>query len=279
VIQLGDFQFHFLLDGHFSLDGGATFGIVPRALWEKIYPPDPQNRIRLAMRPLLVVAGDRRILIDTGMGDRWEAKERTIYAIERRPTLAASLADAGFGPGDVDTVAFTHLHWDHAGGAVARDAAGALVPVFPRAVHVVQRGEWEAATAPNERTRASYRDDDIRPLEQAGRVRFVEGDAEIARGVEMIRTGGHIRDHCVVRLRSGGKTAVYFADLIPTTAHLRPSFTMGFDLFPLDVMAWRKRLVAEAIREGWLCCFEHDPAVAAARLRGDPDRPDVEPVA
>ncbi len=278
MIRLGDVRLHPLLDGSFRLDGGAMFGIIPRPLWEKLAPPDERNRIRLALRPLLVEAGGRRILVDTGAGDRWGEKERTLYAIDRRPTLLESLAAAGSGPDDIDTVVLTHLHWDHAGGAVTRDASGALVPTFPRAEHVVQKGEWEAATRPNERTRGSYRADDFLPLERAGRVRFVEGDVEIVPGVEMIRTGGHIRDHCVVRVRGGGRTAVYFADLVPTTAHLRPSFSMGYDLFPLDVLAWRKRLVGEALREGWICCFEHDPDVAAGTLTGVPDRPEVVPL-
>jgi len=175
-------------------------------------------------------------------------------------------------------VVLTHLHFDHVGGAVTRDAGGALVPTFPKATHVVQRGEWEAATQPNERTRASYRSDDFLPLEKAGLVRFVDGDAEPVPGVEMIRTGGHNRDLCTVRIRGGGRTAMYFADLVPTTAHLRPSFTMGYDLYPLDVLAWRKRLVGEAIREGWICFFEHDPVVAAATVRGELDKPEVVPV-
>jgi glyoxylase-like metal-dependent hydrolase (beta-lactamase superfamily II) len=279
MLTLGDMRLVPLLDGYFSLDGGAMFGIVPKPLWEKIYAPDGKNRVRIAVRPLLVETGGKRILIDAGMGDRWEEKERAIYAIERRPTLVGSLAAAGVRPGDIDAVVFTHLHFDHAGGAVARDASGALVPVFSRAAHYVQRGEWESATQPNERTRASYRPDDFRPLEKAGLVRFVDGDTELFPGLTLVKTGGHIRDHCIVRMERGGRTAVYWADLAPTTAHLRPSFTMGFDLYPMDVMAWRKRLVAQAIAEKWLCFFEHDPAVAAATLRGDPAKPDVDAVA
>jgi len=174
MIRLGDVRLHPLLDGTFRLDGGAMFGIVPRVLWEQLAPPDDRNRIRLALRPLLIVAGDRRILVDAGAGDRWGEKERAIYAFDRRPTLLESLADAGFAPDDIDTVVFTHLHWDHVGGAVVHDAAGALVPAFPRATHVIQAGEWEAATRPNERTRGSYRTEDLLPLERSGRVRFVE---------------------------------------------------------------------------------------------------------
>jgi len=277
-LHLGDVRLVSLLDGTFKLDGGAMFGIVPKALWEKIYPPDEKNRVRVALRPLLVETGGKRVLIDTGMGDRWGEKERAIYAIERSPTLLESLAAAGVRPEQIDAVVLTHLHFDHVGGAVTRDPGGALVPTFPRAVHYIQRGEWEAATQPNERTRASYRPDDFLPLEKSGLVRFVDGDAETVPGIEMIRTGGHIRDHCAVRIRSGGRTAMYFADLVPTTAHLRPSFTMGYDLYPLDVLAWRKRLVGEAIREGWICFFEHDPLVAAATVRGELDKPEVVPL-
>jgi glyoxylase-like metal-dependent hydrolase (beta-lactamase superfamily II) len=279
MLRLGTMRLVPLLDGYFSLDGGAMFGIVPKAIWEKIYVPDGRNRVRIALRPLLVETGGKRILIDAGMGDRWEEKERAIYAIERRPTLVGSLAAAGVRPGDIDAVVFTHLHFDHVGGAVTRDASGALVPTFPRAVHYIQKGEWESATQSNERTRASYRPDDFLPLEKAGLVRFVDGDAELFPGIRMIKTGGHIRDHCIIMMEQGGRTAVYWADLVPTTAHLRPSFTMGYDLFPLDVLAWRKRLVAQAVAEEWICFFEHDPLVAAATLRGDPGKPDVTGVA
>jgi glyoxylase-like metal-dependent hydrolase (beta-lactamase superfamily II) len=277
-LRLGDVRVISLLDGWFRLDGGAMFGVVPKAIWEKIYAPDEKNRVRLALRPLLIETGGSRILVDTGMGDRWGEKERTIYGIERSPTLLESLAAAGVRPEQVDTVVLTHLHFDHVGGAVARDASGALVPVFPRAAHVIQKGEWEAATRPNERTRASYRPDDLLPLEKAGIVRFVEGDVGIAPGVEMVRTGGHNRDLCAVRIRGGGRTAAYLADLVPTTAHLRPSFTMGYDLYPLDVLALRKRWVGEAIREGWICFFEHDPSVIAATVTGGLDKPAFVPL-
>jgi glyoxylase-like metal-dependent hydrolase (beta-lactamase superfamily II) len=279
MIPLGDLRLYPLLDGTFRLDGGAMFGIVPKPLWERLVTPDDRNRVLIALRPLLIETPDRRILIDTGMGSRWDDKMTGLLDLRRSPDLSDSLRASGFAPADIDLVVLTHLHFDHAGGAVTRGAAGDLVPAFPRATYVIQRGEWEAAARPNERTRASYRADDFLPIEAAGRVRFVDGDVEVAPGVELVRTGGHVRDHCIVKMRGGGRTAVYWADLVPTTAHLRPAYTMGFDLYPLEVVEQRKALIAQALKEGWICFFEHDPSVAVGFLKGDPAKPDVDKIA
>ena len=278
-IVLGDLQLFPLSDGTFRLDGGAMFGVVPKPLWERVAVPDDRNRIRLGLRPLLVLAGGRRLLIDAGMGSKWDAKARDLFGLEQPPDLLSSLAAHGLAPEDIDAVLLTHLHIDHAGGSTRRSGSGAIVPTFPRADYYVRAGEWEAATQPNERTRASYRSEDFMPLEAAGRLRFFNDDVELFPGVSAVRTGGHIRDHCACFLRGGGRTAVFWADLVPTTAHVRPAWIMGYDLYPLETLAWKRHAVQQAIRERWICLFEHDPDVAAATLHGDPEKPEIHPVA
>lgn len=278
-IQLGDLQLLPLTDGTFRLDGGAMFGIVPRTIWERTNPPDDKNRILLGLRPLLVVAPDRKIVIDAGMGSKWDAKARDIFDLRQPPDLVRSLAEHGLAPEDIDAVLLTHLHIDHAGGSTMRAGSGAIVPTFPRADYYVQAAEWEAATHPNERTRGSYRAEDFLPLKDSGRLRFVDGDVEILPGIQIVRTGGHIRDHCIFLIRGGGRTAVFWADLVPTTTHLRPAYIMGYDLYPMETLAQKKRYIPQAIQEQWICFFEHDPVVAAGILRGDPDKPTVETLA
>jgi methylmalonyl-CoA epimerase len=266
----GELQLTTLYDGPFKLDGGAMFGVVPRMLWEQKAVPDDRHRIQLAMRPLLVEAAWGRMLIDCGAGDKMGPKERDIYALDRTRALDQALAEAGLGAGDIDTVLATHLHFDHFGGATSRSPEGTLVPRFPRARYVIRRAEWHDATHPHERNRASYLQDDFVPLQQAGVVDFHEGDDVIRPGVRVVRTGGHTGQHQIVFLESGGRTAVFVADLIPTTAHLQDAWVMGYDLFPVDTLMFKKRFIREAIEREYLIVFEHDPQVAAGYIRENP---------
>jgi methylmalonyl-CoA epimerase len=262
---LGDLELVSLYDGVFRLDGGSMFGIVPKVLWDRRAPADGRNRIRLAMRPL-VVRGTRTMLIDAGVGDKGDAKFRDIYGIDRERSLDAALAEAGLAPGDIDIVVATHLHFDHAGGFTVRDATGRLVPRFPRAQYIVRRGEWEDATHLHERNRGSYREDDYRPLAEAGVLQLVDEDATIMPGVRVTRTGGHTAHHQMVAIESRGQRAIYAADLVPTTAHLPPAWMMGLDLYPMETLAAKKALVQRAIQQELLVFFDHDPAVAAGRV-------------
>jgi glyoxylase-like metal-dependent hydrolase (beta-lactamase superfamily II) len=276
-MRFGGFDLRTLSDGAFRLDGGAMFGVVPKPLWEKRVPADARNRISLGMRPLLVQAGGRRILIDAGIGGKMTEKETEIYAIDRTPTLEHTLAAVGLTPGDIDVVIATHLHFDHAGGFTAL-VDGALRPAFPRATYYVRRGEWDDATHTHERNRASYIDGNFVPLEAAGVLRFIDEDGEVLPGVSVWRTGGHTRHHQLIRLDSGGRTAVYPADLMPTAAHVDPAWVMGYDLYPMDTFLYKKRFVREAIDREYVIFFEHDPAIAAGIIREKNGRPYVEPV-
>ncbi|MFI5179409.1 MAG: MBL fold metallo-hydrolase, partial [Vicinamibacterales bacterium] len=228
--MLGEFELRSITDGFFGLDGGAMFGVVPKTLWERRAPADPRNRIRLGLRPLVVRTGRHTVLIDAGIGDKMSAKEQDIYAIDRRDALDRALESAGVAPGDIDVVIATHLHFDHVGGLTTR-RDGEVVPRFPRARHLIRRLEWEDATHPHERNRASYLPENFVPLADAGLVEFTEGDGELVPGLSVWRTGGHTMHHQLVKIESGGRTAVYVADLMPTTAHVDPPWIMSYDLY------------------------------------------------
>jgi len=274
--SLGDLELISVNDGFFGLDGGAMFGIVPRSLWAPKALPDARNRITLAMRPL-IVRGTRTMIIDAGVGDKESAKFSDIYALQRSRHLDHTLAEAGLSAEDIDIVLATHLHFDHAGGFTTRDASGKVRPRFPRAQYVVRRGEWEDATHPNARNRASYLSDNYVPLADAGVLQLVDEDRTIMPGVRVRRTGGHTMHHQMVWIESGGKAAAFVADLIPTTAHLPDAWIMGYDLYPLDTLAAKPLVVKEAIEREALVFFEHDPSVAAGYIRKEDGKPRVVP--
>jgi len=266
--QLGDLELISLFDGYFRLDGGAMFGVVPRPLWEKKTPADDRNRILLAMRPL-VVRGARTMLIDAGLGGKDDAKFHQIYGVDRSRNLDTTLAEAGLKPEDIDIVLASHLHFDHCGGFTYRDAGGTVRPTFPRAQYIVRRGEWEDATHPHERNRASYLPDNYVPLAEAGVLQLVDDDQTIMPGVRVKRTGGHCMHHQIIYIESGGKTAVFAAELVPTTAHIDNPWIMGYDLYPMDTLAAKKAFFKDVAEKDALVFFEHDPAVAAGRIKED----------
>jgi methylmalonyl-CoA epimerase len=265
-LAFGDLQLTMLHDGGFRLDGGAMFGVVPRPLWEKLAPADDRHRIQLAMRPLLVEADWGRLIVDCGAGDKMAAKQADIYALSRARHLDHALAEVGLTSSSIDCALATHLHFDHFGGATVRDG-GVLKPRFPKAQYLIRSAEWEDATHPHERNRASYLQEDFVPLKEAGVVKFFDGDTMVKPGVRVERSGGHTGQHQVVYIESGGKTAVYVADMIPTTAHLPDPWLMGYDLFPMETLAFKKRFIREAVDREYLILFEHDPFIAAGYIR------------
>jgi methylmalonyl-CoA epimerase len=277
-LPFGNLRLTSVNDGLFRLDGGAMFGVVPRPLWERKAPPDDRNRILLGMRPLVVEADWGRMIIDCGAGDKMDAKSADIYGLDRRRHLEHALADAGLSSESFDFALATHLHFDHFGGATRRDADGSLKPRFPKATYFIRRAEWHDATHPHERNRASYLQDDFVPLDQAGVIGFYDADQEIQPGVRVVRTGGHTGQHQIVYLESGGRTAVFTADLIPTTAHIQDPWIMGYDLFPMETLAFKKRFIREAIDREFVVFFEHDPFVAAGYIREQDGKRYVEQV-
>jgi methylmalonyl-CoA epimerase len=265
-MPFGDVSLVSVHDGVFGLDGGAMFGVVPRTLWAPHAPPDDRNRIRLATRPLIVEAEWGRLMIDCGIGDKMDAKQRDLYAVNRDQTLDDALATVGLAADRIDLVLATHLHFDHFGGATIR-RDGRLEPRFARARYIIRRAEWEDATHTHERNRASYIADDFVPLKQAGVVDFHDHDQTIKPGLRVVRTGGHCPQHQIVLVESAGRMAVFPADLIPTTAHIRDAWIMGYDLAPMETLAFKKRFIREAIDREYLIFFEHDPLVAAGYIR------------
>ncbi len=275
---LGDLELISVSDGTFRLDGGAMFGVVPKVMWEKVAPVDERNRIHLGLRPL-IVRGAQTMIIDAGIGDKSSTKFAHIYGLDRTEHLDHSLAAAGVSPDEIEIALASHLHFDHVGGLTARDASGRIHPRFPNARCVVRRGEWEDAIAPNERTHASYLSENLDPLAKAGVVDLVDEDSTIMPGVRVRRSGGHTASHQIVMIESGGRTAVFAADLVPTTAHVPNPWIMAYDLFPLDTLSFKHTLVREAIEREYLVFFEHDPVVAAGYIRERDGRRYVEPVA
>ena len=280
-VRVGEATVTHISDGRFRLDGGAMYGVVPRVLWEQRTPADEKHRIRLAFNAVLVEHGGARILIDPGLGDRYDARFAERYAVQRPPAVLEGLRRLGLSAADIDLVVDTHLHWDHA-GANTGPAAGAgagerLEPLFPRARYVVQRREWEEATRPHERNRASYRPDDFLPLAASGRLWLVDGDVEVAPGVRVLATGGHTAGMQLVRVDSAGAVFLHLADLVPTRHHLDPAWIMGFDLYPVETLHQKQRLLPAAADGGWVLGFVHDPEVPFGTLRYASGRPVLTP--
>jgi glyoxylase-like metal-dependent hydrolase (beta-lactamase superfamily II) len=276
-MKVGDLEFHILSDGELRLDGGAMFGVVPKPVWEKKMPADDRNRIRLGMNCLLIRAGAELVLVETGAGDKWDARMKDMYGVGVGARLPAGLAAHGVSPTDITIVVNTHLHFDHCGWNTHL-VDGRAVPFFPNATYVVQRGELEHALNPTERDRASYLAANFQPVAESGKCRLLDGDAVVAPGVDVVRAPGHNADMQCVLLHGGGETAIFFADLVPTTSHLAAPWIMGYDLYPLTTLENKKKWISRAAREDWLALFGHDPQIPAARLKEVKGRYVAEPV-
>jgi glyoxylase-like metal-dependent hydrolase (beta-lactamase superfamily II) len=278
--RVGRIRVHALEAGLQWLDGGAMFGVVPRPLWEKRITPDARNRIPTSLRCLLVEAPEALVLVDTGIGNKDGARFRELYGVanEGAPTrLEDAIRAAGFEPDDVDVVLNTHLHFDHAGGDTVLTDRGAVIPSFPRARHVVQRGEFDFAHSANERIRASYLPGNFDPVADAGLWDFVHGEAEVTAGVGVLPTPGHTPFHQSVLVHDGDEVACFLADVCPTSAHLPLPWIMGYDLEPLVTLESKRGLWARALREAWLLVFQHDADVPWGRLDPASDRPALAP--
>lgn len=266
-MQFGDYRVEVVPDTEFRLDGGAMFGVVPRTLWSRACPPDEQNRIRLNMNCLYVEAGRERILIETGIGDKWSEKQAAMYGISRQRSLSESLkAITGTSAEEITIVVNTHLHFDHAGGNTTLDDEGRCLPAFPNARYFVSHDEYQHAESPHERDRASYLPENWRPLQESGQLELKTAAYEVAPGLRMETVRGHSHTMQCVRLERDGRTLFCFADLVPTRAHVPLPWIMGYDLYPVETLEAKKRLLPQAARERWLCLFYHDPEVPLCRI-------------
>jgi glyoxylase-like metal-dependent hydrolase (beta-lactamase superfamily II) len=283
---VGSLKCHTLEGGLQRLDGGAMFGVVPKPLWEKQIAPDERNRIPLAMRCLLIEHPDGLVLVDTGAGNKDDAKFRGIYGIENTGVRGATqledaLDETGYAPGDVKLVINTHLHFDHAGGntlvgepgAEHADQADGFAPdkspaatepriAFPNATYCVQRGELEFARHTNERTRASYLPPNFEPITAAGRWRLLDGDVEVVPGISVRVTPGHVPWHQVILVKDRGETSAFVGDLLATSSHLPLPYIMGYDLEPLRTLESKRSFLKDAVAGSWRVVFEHDANVA-----------------
>ncbi len=272
--NVGSLRIHAIQAGGQKLDGGAMFGVVPKVLWQRRIEADDRNRIQLGMRCLLIEHESGLILIDTGSGNKENAKFQDIYGIENagagnRTWLEDGLAQLGVKPEDVNIVIDTHLHFDHAGGNTYLDEAGELRFTFPNAQYIVQRGEYEMATHTNERTAASYFERNYVPINEAGKFDLVEGVKEIVKGVTVMPTPGHTPHHQSILLESGNERALFLGDVIPTHAHLPLPWIMGYDVEPLVTLESKRRLLHQAEAESWTLIFEHDSTVPWGQVKHD----------
>ncbi|HEX7175845.1 MAG TPA: MBL fold metallo-hydrolase [Pyrinomonadaceae bacterium] len=266
-MQFGDYRVEMVPDAEFRLDGGAMFGVVPRSLWSRYCPPDEENRVRLSANCLYVEAAGERILVETGMGDKWSARQAEMYGVERARPLGESLrALTGCAPETITIVVNTHLHFDHAGGNTTLGDDGRVVPTFPNARYFVSAAEHEHAEHPHERDRASYLPENWRPLAESGQLELKPDAYEVVPGLSVETVPGHSRTMQCVRLERAGRTLFCFADLVPTRAHVPFAWVMGYDLYPVETLEAKKRLLPQAARENWLCLFYHDPEAPLCRV-------------
>ena len=253
--QFGDFEFSLFSDGTYFLDGGAMFGVVPKPLWEKKMPPDEQNRIVLGLNTLLIRTGKQNVIVETGIGPKLSPKMQSIYG--HTPQLLDSLRAGGVDPASIDVVINTHLHFDHCGWNTYMDG-GRAVPTFPNARYYAQKVEVEHGHRQLERDRISYISENYDGLIASGQMELLDGDAEIVPGISVRLYPGHTKSMQGVIIHSGGQTACYIGDLIPTTAHTDLTWVMAYDILPLETIESRKRFYAEAIPKKWLVVFTHD---------------------
>lgn len=258
--------------GHFKLDGGAMFGVVPKSLWNQANPADEHNMCSWAMRCLLVEHGNYRILIDNGMGTKQDEKFFSYYYLHGDDTLEKSLASHGFKPEDITDVFLTHLHFDHCGGSIKKDEGGNLVPAFPKALYWSNRQHWASALAPNDRERASFLKENILPMEEHGLLRFVEisDGAEWLPDFRVRYVNGHTDMMMLPQIRYNGRTILYCADLIPSVHHIPTAWVMAYDMRPLETLKEKKTLLQEAAANDWILYFEHDPVVECCTLQETP---------
>jgi glyoxylase-like metal-dependent hydrolase (beta-lactamase superfamily II) len=263
TLALGDFELTVVSDGVYRADGGAFFGVVPKILWQRKTPPDELNRLAIGLNSVLVRTGKMNVLIETGIGDKLPEKHKRIW--ETQEKLLEGLHEIGVAPEDIDMVINTHLHFDHCGwNTVYRD--GHAVATFPNAKYYAPEGEWRHGQLQLERDRVSYISDNYDPLIDSGQMHLLNGQVEIVPGITVVPTPGHTRNMNAVMIQSGGQTACYISDLIPTSWHLDPTWVMAYDLFPLETIENKKKYYEKALAEQWLTIFTHDPDVSWSYL-------------
>ena len=244
--------------GNFKLDGGAMFGVVPKSMWSKIYPADEKNLCNWAMRCLLIDNGTQRVLIDTGIGDKQDERFFGHYYLNGDENLMNSLQKAGYRPEDITHVVHSHLHFDHCGGSIIRNAEGLLMPAFPNARYIVSRRQWEWALNPNGREKASFFPENILPMKENGVLDLLEKEGEILPSIEIRFFHGHTDGQIVPLIHMNGKTVVFMADLLPAAAHIPLPWVMAYDTRPLITLDEKAAFLSEAAENNYILFLEHD---------------------
>ena len=266
-MKIGKYELKIINSGYFWLDGGAMFGIIPKPLWEKTNLPDSANRIKLSTRNLLLINGNRKILIDSGMGNKWDAKSKNIYSINQDEfSLDNELVKAGISAAEITDIIITHLHFDHTGGSIKLEN-GKLIPAFPNAKYYVQKKNFEWAVNPSERDRGSYIKENFVPIFQAGLLNLIDNNIDFDDEIEFLVVNGHTFSQQLVKISDSSTTILFCGDLIPTSSHIPIPYVMGYDLQPLVTVQEKKNILSQAHEEQWKLFFEHDPEFALATIK------------
>ena len=259
-MKIGDYEVHSVQTGLFKLDGGAMFGVVPKNLWERTNPSDEKNRIEMCARALLLDSGKKKVLIDTGIGNKMPERLNQIYAVDNsKYTLDSSLKELGCMREDITDVIISHLHFDHAGGSTFYDEDKQLKVAFPNAVYHVQKEQYEWALNPSDRDRASYFPENYKLLEDKKVLNLINGEHKFDSNVTLLPVNGHTKDMQMIKISDGDNTLLYLADLIPTAGHIPLPYIMGYDLFPLMTLDEKKKYLKDVSENNWMVFFEHDP--------------------
>ena len=261
-------KIHVLNTGFFKLDGGAMFGVVPKSIWNKLNPADENNLCNWAMRCLLIDDGNRRIIIDTGIGDKQDEKFYRHYYLSETKHIRDLAAEKGYSPESITDVFLTHLHFDHCGGAIIRQGEK-LLPAFPNATYWSNQKHWEWATKPNEREKASFLKENILPIKESGKLKFIrhEEGTLFTSDISVRFVDGHTGAMMLPQIKYKGRTIVYMADLLPSVGHIPIPYVMAYDMFPLTTLQEKKSFLEEASANNYLLFFEHDPVVECCELQ------------
>lgn len=275
-MKIGSFEITPFVEQTFKLDGGTMFGVVPKKIWCKLIESDENNLVRMETNLFVLSAYRKIILLDTGFGDFITEKEKKIYSTQHDTNIEAGLAEQDLSPDDIDIVFLTHLHSDHAGGAV-KEENGKPVPRFRNAVYLVQKEEWDDAMNPNERTAAVYFPERLEVLEDSGQLQLLDGDSEFLPGIRAVKTGGHTRGHQAIEAESEDSLFVFYADIVPSQYHLRIPYVASVDLFPLEVMEVKRKLFERLSGRDNVIAFDHDLEIKMGRVIKEKDKFKVTP--